>query len=296
MTAQARDINSPVPAPRAPRRTNARMIRLSQRDIDGLMLCGEHYGVPLDLVAVALGTEPKRTSKIEYRWRRDGYVATGQLGPGPRWCWLTRDGMTITALRYPAVRPAAGRHGHIPDAEIAWPSIIGSPCAGQVRAIEVELSLKPIDRIISIMTELLTPMRYAQVVYLTAPAARSVVSRAVSSLPPGDQARMAVRDLPETAFTPGRLRRQGLGGRLGQPATRREHRSARNARQAPSFSGRISRSPARPAASANARPTVAGSSDGLHLTILKGWPLPLRQVIQAAGEEYGVIALDPVPL
>jgi hypothetical protein len=101
MTAQAHDINSPVPAARTPRRTNARMIRLSQRDIDGLMLCGEHYGAPLDLLAVALGTGPKRTSKIEFRWRRDGYVATGQLGPGPRWCWLTRDGMTTTGLRYP---------------------------------------------------------------------------------------------------------------------------------------------------------------------------------------------------
>ena len=244
MTAQAHDINSPVPAARTPRRTNARMIRLSQRDIDGLMLCGEHYGAPLDLLAVALGTGPKRTSKIEFRWRRDGYVATGQLGPGPRWCWLTRDGMTTTGLRYPAVRPAAGRlahiravlaahlwlaavpawhewqawwhserrlradrpaagrHGHIPDAEIHWPSIIGSPYAGQVWAIEVELSPKPIERTTRIMTDLLLPMRYAQVVYVTAPAARSVVTRAVASLQPVEQTRMAVRDLPETAFTP----------------------------------------------------------------------------------------------
>ena len=48
----------------------------------------------------------------------------------------------------------------------------------------------------------LLPMRYAQVVYLTAPAARSVVTRAVSSLPRGEQTRMAVRGLPETAFIP----------------------------------------------------------------------------------------------
>ena len=52
------------------------------------------------------------------------------------------------------------------------------------------------------MTGLLTPMRYATVVYLTAPAARPVVLRAAASLPPGDQARVAVRDLPAAAFEP----------------------------------------------------------------------------------------------
>jgi hypothetical protein len=40
------------------------------------------------------------------------------------------------------------------------------------------------------------------VIYLTAPKARSVVTRAAASLPPGDQARMVVRDLPGYAFTP----------------------------------------------------------------------------------------------
>jgi hypothetical protein len=244
MTAQAHDTIAPVAAARTPRRANARMVRLSQRDIDGLMLCGEHYGAPLDLLAAALRTGPDRMSKITARWRRDGYTDTGQLGPGPRWCWLTRDGMTTTGLGFPAVRPAvgrlahiravlaarlwlaatpawhdgrawwqcerrlradrpaAGRGGHIPDAEIHWPSIAGSPYAGQVWAIEVELTPKPIERTTRIMTELLTPMRYAQVVYLTDPAARPVVTRAAASLPAGEQARVAVRDLPETAFTP----------------------------------------------------------------------------------------------
>ena len=52
------------------------------------------------------------------------------------------------------------------------------------------------------MTGLLSPMRYAQVIYLTAPAARPVVTRAAASLPPGDQARVVVRELPAAAFTP----------------------------------------------------------------------------------------------
>jgi len=45
-------------------------------------------------------------------------------------------------------------------------------------------------------------MRYAQVVYLTAPAARPVVTRAVTSMPPGEQPRVVVRELPAAAFAP----------------------------------------------------------------------------------------------
>ncbi len=69
-------------------------------------------------------------------------------------------------------------------------------------AIEVELTPKPIARTTRIMTGLLTPMRYAQVVYLTAPAARPVVMRVVASLPAGEQPRLVVRELPLAAFAP----------------------------------------------------------------------------------------------
>jgi hypothetical protein len=77
--------------------------------------------------------------------------------------------------RLRADHPAVGRAGHVPDAEIHWPSIAVSPYAGQVWAIEVELTSKPADRTTTIMTGLLTPLRYAQVIYLTAPPARPVV-------------------------------------------------------------------------------------------------------------------------
>ena len=226
------------------RRTATVAVRLSQRDIDGFLLVGEHYGVPYDLLGQALRVHSKRLEKITARWRHAGYVATGRLGPGPGWCWLTRDGMTATGLGFPATRPAlarlahiravlaarlwlaagqtwadgrawwhserrlradqpaAGRREHVPDAEIHWPSIDGSPYAGQVWAIEVELTPKPVARTTGIMAGLLSPMRYATVVYLTAPAARPVVLRAAASLPPGEQARVAVRDLPAAAFTP----------------------------------------------------------------------------------------------
>jgi hypothetical protein len=75
-----------------------------------------------------------------------------------------------------------------------------------VWAIEVELTPKPIARTTAIMTGLLSPMRYGTVVYLTAPAARPVVLRAVAALPPWDQPRVAIRDLPAAAFTPGLTR------------------------------------------------------------------------------------------
>jgi hypothetical protein len=230
---------------RPAQRADAGTVRLSQRDIDGLLLCGEHYGAPYDLLAAALAVPPGRLPTLTARWRRTGYAATGRLGPGPAWCWLTRDGMTATGLGFPATRPAlgrlahiravlaarlwlaraqvwadgqawwhserrlraaqpaAGRGGHLPDAEIHWPSLPGSPYAGQVWAVEVELTPKPLDRTARIMAGLLAPMRYALVSYLAAPAALPVVTRAADSLPPGERPRVLVRELPEAALGPG---------------------------------------------------------------------------------------------
>jgi hypothetical protein len=107
-----------------------------------------------------------------------------------------------------------GRVGvaHVPDAEIHWPSLDASPYAGQVWAVEAELTPKPITRTVAIMRGLLARSsdygpgapegrapRYAQVVYLTAPAARPVVERAAAALPAALAGRVVVRDLPEGA-------------------------------------------------------------------------------------------------
>lgn len=92
---------------------------------------------------------------------------------------------------------------HVADAEIHWPSIGAGPYAGQVWAVEVELTPKPVARTARIMTGLLSHPGYAQVVYLTAPAARPVVARAAAGLPEGRRARVAVRDLPAGALLPG---------------------------------------------------------------------------------------------
>ena len=245
MTAQAHDTITAVTAARPTRRASADVIQLTQRDIDGLLLCAEHYGAPYDLLAAALQVPPGRLPAILRRWRRTGYVSTGRLGPGPGWCWLTRDGMAATGLGFTAPRPAlgrlahiravlaarlwletspgwtsgrawwrserrlradhqpaAGRGGHVADAEIHWPSIPGGRHAGQVWAVEVELTPKPLARTTRIMGELLTSMQYSLVIYLTAPAARPVVTRAAASLPPSDQPRVTVRDLPAIALLP----------------------------------------------------------------------------------------------
>ena len=245
MTAQAHDTTTLTVAPARPaRRADAGTVRLSERDIGGLLLCGEHFGAPYDLLALALRVAPDRLPPIVARWRRAGYSETGRLGRGPGWCWLTRAGMTATGLGFPATepslgrlahiravlaarlwlqaspvwtagqpwwhserrlradRPAAGRREHVPDAEIHWPSLDASPYAGQVWAVEVELTPKAAARTLRIMSGLLSPVRYAQVAYLTAPAARSVVTRAAGSLPAGEQPRVVIRELPAAAFTP----------------------------------------------------------------------------------------------
>jgi hypothetical protein len=214
-------------------------IQIQQRDIDGLVLCGEHGGAPYDLLAAALDVAPVRLRGITARWRRAGYAATGQVGPGPAWCWLTAAGMAATGLRYQpgppslarvlhvrailAVRlalqagpdwrqhrpwwqserrirrkgPYAGRH--LPDAEAWWPSLDDSPYAGQVWAIETELSPKTAARTAVIMAGL-AASGYDRILYFTAPAARSAVTCAAATLP---AAPVTVHDLPLAGFTPG---------------------------------------------------------------------------------------------
>jgi hypothetical protein len=195
-------------------RQDAELIRLTGRDIGGLVLCAEHYAAPYDLLAEALAVPPDQLNAIVARWRSAGYAAAGALAPGPQWCWLTPAGMAACGLPYPARPPAPARLAHIramlaarlwlesrqayadgqawwrgdrriraalpadadaecvPDAEVRWPpSVDGSPYAGQVWAVQAALAPKPAVRTERIITGLLSPPRYARVVYLTAPAA-----------------------------------------------------------------------------------------------------------------------------
>jgi hypothetical protein len=95
------------------RRADAGSVRLSDRDVAGLLLAGDMYGAPYDLMASFLGVAPARLRGVVARWRRAGYAQTARLGPGPAWCWLTRPGLAVTGQRYAPARPALARLAHI---------------------------------------------------------------------------------------------------------------------------------------------------------------------------------------
>lgn len=95
------------------RRADAGHIRLTGRDVAGLVLVGDMYGAPYDLLAAWLHVRPDRLRGIAARWRTAGLAQTGRLGAGPAWCWLTRTGLRATGQEYAPARPAAGRLNHI---------------------------------------------------------------------------------------------------------------------------------------------------------------------------------------
>ncbi len=112
---------------------SVRQHRVSDRDIAGLMLCGEMYGAPYDLLAWFLRVREDRLRGITARWRAAGYAETGRLGPGPAWCWLTRTGLTVTGLGFAATPPSLGRLAHL-RAVLAARLALESSDAGQAGA------------------------------------------------------------------------------------------------------------------------------------------------------------------
>jgi hypothetical protein len=199
----------------ASRRSDTGTVRLSGRDVAGLVLAGEMHGAPYDLLGGFLGVREDRLRSIVSRWRKAGYADTGRLGPGPAWLWLTRSGQAITGLGFAATPPSLAR--------------LALARLTHLRAVlAVRLSLEAGDaweagsahwrserrlRAATIMRGLLARTtgchpgavpaadpRYARVVYLTAPPARSVTTRAAATLPPALAARVTIRDLPAGAL------------------------------------------------------------------------------------------------
>jgi hypothetical protein len=197
-------LHDTAPVTGTARRADYGSVRLGRRDIDGLLLCAEHYGAPYDLLAVALSAQPARLRGITARWRRRVrcHRAAGTR-PGLVLAHPGRDGCRRAGLPgHPSHAGAAGAHprcagspavapgrpgldpgpglvavraaparrrpfgvgiGHLPDAEIHWPSVPDSPYAGQLWAIEAELTPKPLARTARIMGGLLSPPRYARI-------------------------------------------------------------------------------------------------------------------------------------
>jgi hypothetical protein len=101
----------------------------------------------------------------------------------------------------------------VPDGEVHWPE--NSPhFVGQVWCIEVELTAKTAARTAGIMAQMLNrsadygdeprqagELRYARVLYVTAPAALGVVERARALLPAPVAGRVEVRSLPAGALS-----------------------------------------------------------------------------------------------
>jgi hypothetical protein len=178
------------------RRCDAGAVRFTARDAAGLVLAGDMYGAPYDLLAASMGVSTARVRSIMCRWRRAGLAETGVIGPGPAWCWLTAAGMRAAGLRFAVrhpplarlahiravlgvrialeagqefaagsawwrserrIRAAAGlTKDHVPDAEVHWPDEPASPYPGETWAIEAELTPKGTARTTAIMTGLLT--------------------------------------------------------------------------------------------------------------------------------------------
>jgi len=223
------------------RRSDAGQIRLTDRDVTGLVTLAEMYAAPGDLLARHLDVTPGRLRDITTRWRHAGLLGTGRLIAGPQWYWLTRAGMRqvghgwapgpppLTRLAHIRAALAARMwlesdeswthgqawwrcerrirgdlHGsqnvHVPDAEILWPTVPGSPSAGQTWAIEVELTPKAAGRTTRIIAALLDGP-YQSVVYLCAPPALPVVTAAAGRFPADQAARIIIRSLPRLALT-----------------------------------------------------------------------------------------------
>jgi hypothetical protein len=82
-------------------------------DADGLIFVAEMYGVQVDQLAGALGVTERRAGAMVTSWTQAGVAEAGRLGPGPRWVWLTKAGLTRCGVPYAAVAPALSRLAHL---------------------------------------------------------------------------------------------------------------------------------------------------------------------------------------
>jgi hypothetical protein len=125
--------------------------------------------------------------------------------------WWRSERSIMTSLEFPA-RPV-----HIPDGEVHWPAECASPWAGEIWAVEIEISYKSIERTAGIMREILTctggwdrippgnPVpgmapRYARLVYVCSrKTLRGTLNARVEAGSPLS-GRIDIHDLPESAM------------------------------------------------------------------------------------------------
>lgn len=90
--------------------------------------------------------------------------------------------------------------GHIPDAEVTWPTTSRSP-QGELWAVEAELTPKGMNRTRQIMTGLLA-QPYNAILYACTPQAMPGVTAAAATFAPGMTARIIIRPLPAYGLPP----------------------------------------------------------------------------------------------
>jgi hypothetical protein len=125
--------------------------------------------------------------------------------------WWRPERTILSGLEFPV------RTQHVPDGEVHWPASSGSPWAGEIWAVEVEISPKSVERTARIMHETLTQTgdfgrasagmpvpglapRYARLVYACSPTTVRPVLNACAEVGSPLSARIDVHDLPESAM------------------------------------------------------------------------------------------------
>jgi len=95
------------------RRADAGQVRATARDAVALSWVVEMYGMPLDLLRRLTGTSEGAMRQLLWRWRRAGWVESGQLGAGPSWVWATRLGIEQFGRHpYDPHRPSVAKVAH----------------------------------------------------------------------------------------------------------------------------------------------------------------------------------------
>ena len=97
--------------------------------------------------------------------------------------------------------PRADKSGHVPAAEVIWPTIKGSPRSGESWAVEVEITPEPLASTQATLSGLLA-QPYSHILYLCSPATIEVAGHAARQLQPEQAARVTVRPVPSAALIP----------------------------------------------------------------------------------------------
>lgn len=101
------------PKTRSPR-SDRGTVRQTARDVHLLTWLSEMYGAPLDLIERLAGVSRPRAYGLVSRWKKAGWVKSGQVDAGPAWVWPTQS--TASAYLERQVtnwRPALARVAHL---------------------------------------------------------------------------------------------------------------------------------------------------------------------------------------